>query len=48
LVENLEIIGMGFSQFLFLEKNKNKGLLLFGSEFSFDDGLFFSFCKDCL
>jgi hypothetical protein len=33
LVENLEIIALGFSQFLFLEKNKNKGLLLVGSEF---------------
>jgi hypothetical protein len=48
LVENLEIIGLGFSQFLFLEINKNKGLLLVGSEFFFGEGIFLSFCKEHL
>ncbi len=48
LVENLEIIGLGFLHFLFLEKNKNKELLLVFSEFFFGDGIFLSFCKECL
>jgi hypothetical protein len=48
LVEKLEIRGLGFSQFLFLEKNQNEGLLLVGSEFCFGDGIFLSFCKECL